>query len=165
MDNNNQNEQQDYSLADDLNNLSQYQYASTGKRFLNFVIDMLFIRYVISFGVGYVVGIILVSLAPDLLYAIAVEGEGSVSFYLFSYFLGVICILIYFTLCEKLFKGHTLGKAISGTRAIRMDGGELTFKDAFLRALCRVVPFEPFSGFTGTPWHDQWTNTTVINTR
>jgi len=66
--------------------------------------------------------------------------------------------------CEKAFKGRTLGKVISGTRAIRNDGGELTLKDALLRSLSRLVPFEVFSGF-GTPWHDSWTNTQVIKAR
>jgi hypothetical protein len=40
----------------------------------------------------------------------------------------------------------------------------LTFKDALLRSLCRLIPFEVFSGF-GVPWHDSLTNTMVVKKR
>jgi uncharacterized RDD family membrane protein YckC len=68
---------------------------------------------------------------------------------------------VYYSLCEKLFRGQTLGKLITATCALRTDGEELTFKDALLRSLCRLVPLEVFSGF-GVPWHDAWTNTMVV---
>jgi hypothetical protein len=59
-----------------------------------------------------------------------------------------------------------LGKLITGTRAIREDGVELNFKDAFLRSLSRLVPFEPFSIWSGNGiWHDSWTKTMVIKSR
>ncbi|MBK6634385.1 MAG: hypothetical protein IPG38_08770 [Chitinophagaceae bacterium] len=54
---------------------------------------------------------------------------------------------------------------VTGTRAIRQDGNELTFKDALLRSLCRLVPFEVFSGFNILTWHDSWTETMVIKAR
>jgi uncharacterized RDD family membrane protein YckC len=65
---------------------------------------------------------------------------------------------------KKLFRGQTLGKLFTGTRAIRTDGEELTFKDALLRSLCRLIPFEVFSGF-GVPWHDSLTITMVVKKR
>jgi uncharacterized RDD family membrane protein YckC len=64
-----------------------------------------------------------------------------------------------------LFRGYTLGKFITGTRAIRDDDDELTFKDALLRSLCRIVPLEVFSALAGFPWHDRWTKTKVVKTR
>jgi uncharacterized RDD family membrane protein YckC len=73
--------------------------------------------------------------------------------------------IVYYTLCEKLLKGYTLGKLITGTRAIRQDGGELTFRNALLRSLSRCVPFEVFSGFNTLTWHDSWTDTKVIKAR
>jgi uncharacterized RDD family membrane protein YckC len=62
-------------------------------------------------------------------------------------------------------KGKTLGKLITGTRALKMDGGNLTWKVAFMRSLCRIVPFEAFSAFGGNPWHDRWTDTIVVKER
>ncbi len=47
-----------------------------------------------------------------------------------------------YTLLEGAAKGKTLGKLITGTRALKIDGSNLTWKDAFLRSLCRIVPFE-----------------------
>ncbi len=64
-----------------------------------------------------------------------------------AYILVLLNYLLYYTVCEKAFKGYTLGKLVSGTRAIRDDGGELTLKDAFLRSASRLVPLEFLSGF------------------
>jgi uncharacterized RDD family membrane protein YckC len=84
---------------------------------------------------------------------------------LILYLVGILNYLLYYTFCEKVFKGYTLGKLITGTRAIRDDGNELTFKDAILRSLSRLVPFEALSAFGYSPWHDSWTKTTVIKSR
>jgi uncharacterized RDD family membrane protein YckC len=83
----------------------------------------------------------------------------------FGVILAYFNYIIYYTFCEKLFRGYTLGKLVTGTRAIRTDGQELTFRDTILRTLSRIVPFEVFSGFGGHPWHDEWTKTMVIKSR
>jgi uncharacterized RDD family membrane protein YckC len=67
-------------------------------------------------------------------------------------------------LLEGIFKGTTLGKWITGTKAVTEAGKDISFKDAFLRSACRLIPFEVFSGF-GTPWHDSFTKTIVIKIR
>ncbi|HEX2627520.1 MAG TPA: RDD family protein, partial [Chitinophagaceae bacterium] len=67
--------------------------------------------------------------------------------------------------CEKLFQGYTIGKLLTGTRAVRNDGKELTWKDAIVRSLCRMIPFEVLSGFAYRPWHDSITKTTVVQVR
>lgn len=141
----------------------QYTPADKGQRFLNLLIDNLFLRFGLSYATGYMLGMILLEVAPDFLYGLATER--SIDFFLYSYLLGAINYIIYYTLCEKLFKGYTLGKLITGTRAIREDGGDLTFKDALMRSLSRIVPFEVFSGFGDVPWHDSWTKTMVIKSR
>ena len=43
-------------------------------------------------------------------------------------------------------------------------GNYLIDRIAFLRSLCRLVPFEPFSALKkpSYPWHDRWTRTLVI---
>src|SRR5258706_8425847 len=85
--------------------------------------------------------------------------------FILGYAIGVFNYTIYYTICEKTFRGYTLGKLITGTRAIRDDGTELTFKDALLRSLSRLVPLELLSGFAFRPWHDSWTKTQVIRAR
>lgn len=165
MDNNYQNPQQDYNLADDLNSLAQYTPADKGRRFVNWLVDNLLMQYVLGFATGYLLALLFLEIAPDFLYDVVNEPPGSMNYLLYVYIVAIFNYLVYYTLCEKLFRGYTLGKLLSGTRAIRKDGTELTWRDAFLRSLSRLVPFEAFSGLGDEPWHDTWTNTTVISAR
>jgi uncharacterized RDD family membrane protein YckC len=160
IENNVQQQQQDLFADTDI---FQYQDASTGQRFLNFLIDNLLMRFGLSYLTGTVVGMFLGVVAPDFIEKISLNPE-SFDLILLAVLIGYFNYIVYYTFCEKVFRGYTLGKLITGTRAIRQDGQELTFKDALLRSLSRIVPFEPFSGF-GYPWHDQWTQTMVIKSR
>lgn len=141
-----------------------YEQATTGQRFVNWFVDNILLRLVITYLTGELLVNFLLNVAPEFTYRAFGDGvafEG----YLVSYLFAIFHYLFYYTICEKAFKGYTLGKLISGTRAIRLDGQELTMKDAILRSLSRMVPFEVLSGFGYAPWHDSWTKTTVIKTR
>jgi uncharacterized RDD family membrane protein YckC len=151
------------SVLSDIATLN-YNYASPGQRFLNWLIDNLAMRFAVSYLTGAVVGLLLQMISPEILFELA-SGERGFVFWGVSYFIGICNYLFYYTLCEKLFRGYTLGKLITGTRAIRDDDGELTFKDALMRSLCRIVPFEVLSALAGFPWHDTWTKTKVVKTR
>lgn len=163
------NEQQPQEGADLFQDHVEYTLASQGQRFLNLLIDALFMRFVLSMATGYLFGYILAAVAPEFLMEVAYEIEDGAPktwrFWMLTFLLGYFNYLIYYTICEKAFKGYTLGKLITGTRAIREDGHELTFKDAILRTLSRIVPFEAFSGLGEKPWHDSWTKTMVIKSR
>lgn len=150
-------------IAEELESYIQYEQASQWQRFVNWLVDNLLMRFGLSYVTGTLVGFILGSLFPEYIIRLSYR-ENTWDLFLIGYLVGIVNYVFYYTLCEKAFKGYTLGKLISGTRAIRNDGQELTFRDALLRSLSRVVPFELFSGF-GTPWHDRWTNTTVIKAR
>jgi uncharacterized RDD family membrane protein YckC len=78
-----------------------------------------------------------------------------------TFFVFIIAIL------ESVTGGKTLGKLITGTRAVNQDGTRVSPRTAILRCLSRMVPFEPFSalGSPSFPWHDRWTNTFVIDER
>jgi uncharacterized RDD family membrane protein YckC len=143
---------------------SMYTEASQGQRFFNWLIDNLFMRFALSYATGYAVGYLLLAVAPDFLAEIAYEERGW-RFYLLAYILGIFNYIIYYTICEKAFRGYTIGKLITGTRALRNDGSELSFKDAILRSLSRIVPFEVFSALGRRPWHDSWTDTMVVKVR
>ena len=148
-----------------------YDYATTGQRFLNWLIDNLLMRFGLSYLSGMAIGFILAFAAPDFLNDIVnAENSGAgvysnLNLLLVSYLISILNYLFYYTICEKLFKGYTLGKLITGTRAIRQDGAELTLRNAFLRSLSRLAPFEIFSGFSTLTWHDDWTDTMVIKAR
>jgi uncharacterized RDD family membrane protein YckC len=135
-------------------------HATQGQRFLNFITDNILMRLTLTYASGYVVGRVLQVIAPEFLYKL-IDDDSKVGLYTLSYMIIIVNYLVYYTLCEKLFRGQTLGKLITGTKSLRTDGEELTFKDALLRSLCRLVPFEVFSGF-GVPWHDSWTKTMVV---
>ena len=112
----------------------QYGHATQGQRFLNFVIDNILMRLGLTYVTGYILGQVLLALAAQFLYRLAAE-DCKLGLYALSFFIVIINYLFYYTLCEKLFKGQTLGKLITGTRALRTDGEELTFRDALLRSL------------------------------
>lgn len=141
----------------------QHKTASSGQRFVNLLIDNLLMRFGLSYVTGTFVGYMIGRFFPDYAEHILDE-KNTWDLFLLGYAVAIFNYLLYYTICEKAFRGYTLGKLVSGTRAIREDGKELTFKNALLRSLCRLVPFEVFSGF-GKPWHDSWTNTTVIQVR
>lgn len=147
-------------ITDDIHPYFQYSQATQGQRFLNFVVDNILMRLTISYGTSFVVGKILMMLSPELL--LSLVNNGKAGLYIFAYFVVIVNYLVYYTLFEKLFRGQTIGKLLTKTRAIRTDGEELTFKDALLRSVCRLIPFEIFSGF-GVPWHDSLSNTMVVS--
>lgn len=143
---------------------NHFVYATQGQRFLNWLIDNVLIRFGLNYVSGLAAGALLAMLFPEFMTRIA-YGENQAGLYLIVFIVIALDYIFYYTLCEKLFRGYTLGKLITGTRAIRQDGGELTFKNALLRSLSRCVPFEVFSGFSTLTWHDSWTDTIVIKAR
>jgi uncharacterized RDD family membrane protein YckC len=152
-------------LADELNQIIEYTPATTGQRFINWLVDNLLMRFGLSWATGTLVGKILVTFFPEYTARIVYEDQQFGDLLLIGYAIGICNYLVYYTFCEKLFKGYTLGKLFTGTRAIREDGQELTLRNAFLRTLSRLVPFEAFSGFGDKPWHDSWTKTMVVKAR
>ncbi len=168
MENNNEpagiTEHQDL-LSEESFKLDQFVYATQGQRFLNWLIDNLLMQYGLSYLTGMAIGVLIGIIAPDFFENIADSSEMSGPILLIGVLIAYLNYIIYYTICEKLFRGYTLGKVITGTRAIRQDGKELTFKNALLRSLCRLVPFELFSGFSTLTWHDSWTDTMVIKSR
>ncbi len=140
-----------------------YDYATTGQRFLNYLIDNIFMRVGLAILTAMVISLLLGGIFPDFLDRVMITGSSE--YWIFAGIMLIINYLFYYTVCERFFNGYTLGKLITGTRAVRLDGSPLRFKDALLRSLSRIVPFDPLSACFGAPWHDSWTNTTVIRSR
>jgi uncharacterized RDD family membrane protein YckC len=142
-------------LQDDLSNFNVK--ASTGKRFANYIIDIIvFYSLAIAFGVLWAL------ISPD---SIDLLENDSASFNLLDRVISLIVYGILMGIIEGVFKGKSLGKLITGTRAVKEDGSTLDFGTAFLRGLCRAVPFNQLSalGSPCNPWHDKWTKTEVID--
>jgi len=147
--------------VDDLFDDMQYRLvqASMGKRFLNYIIDALVFAILL-----FIVLIILASADPKALEAIVKKNETG-DFTLIEQLLIQVIYGTYMFIMEALFKGKTVGKMITGTRAVKQDGSPIVLRDAQLRGLCRMVPFNAFSalGNPSYPWHDRWTKTYVID--
>lgn len=133
--------------------------ADAGKRFWNFVIDLV-LFYVIIF----LLSVVLLLISPSSLAWLA---EDSTGFALGDHLISLICYGIYMFIIEAVFKGKSLGKLITRTRAVNLDGSRISVSTALARGFSRAVPFCPFSAF-GTPcdpWQDRWTDTMVIDER
>ena len=143
---------------DILDNVPYLLYqASGGKRFANYLIDNL---------VFYLLWRFLVAIwFVQVLYALNFPIENRVLLYLVAYLAAGLFLGLLIGGFEAATGGKTLGKYISGTRAVTDDGIPVGPRKAFLRFLSRMVPFEAFSAL-GTPcypWHDRWTKTVVID--
>lgn len=131
--------------------------ADTGKRLANYIIDVI-LFYVVALGAGVVIAI----LSPATIDSLAVDEPG---FNLLDRVISLCLYGLFMSVQEAAFKGKSLGKLITGTRAVNLDGSPISTKTAFLRGFSRAVPFCVFSAF-GTPcnpWQDRWTDTLVMD--
>lgn len=127
--------------------------ASTGKRFANYLIDVI-VYYILS----AVWGVVLAFTSPETVL------EENASNMLTLYLTVFLILFGYYTIMEAAFNGKTIGKLITRTRAVREDGSPLGWDKAALRSLCRFIPFEPFSFLAGSVgWHDSIPKTRVVN--
>ena len=131
--------------------------ASKGKRFGNYLIDTIFAYMTIILFV-----MIIVPINPSLVESMAENGNGTP---FIDYVFGYIAMFLYYFASESLLKGRSIGKFVTGTRAVRFDHDYITTGDAAKRSLCRLVPFDALSflGSYGYGWHDKWTDTMVVN--
>lgn len=143
------------AAADAATNRPSCQLAETGDRLANYLID--FVAFsLIKFGIYVVIGILAyengkTSVTP----ATALD---KLLDFLFVY----LIYMVFYFFCEGASNGRSPGKLITRTKAVKRDGSPVTWEDAFMRSLCRIIPFEPISGFFGNPWHDRLTGTMVV---
>jgi len=132
--------------------------ATVGQRFINYLIDLV-IFFIVVAGISVIMQIFFAftGTAYEDAGGDTLSGNKLVD-YLISYTLYVV----FYTFCEGSSGGRTIGKLVTRTKAVREDETAITWKDAFIRSLCRIVPFDVLSAFKGYPWHDKWTNTKVI---
>jgi len=131
--------------------------ATSGQRLANYIIDIF-----VFYGLFIVLGVILALLSPSTIENMDTASSGSG---LLDRLFSLILYALYMGLVEALSKGKSLGKLITGTRAVNIDGSKISFSTAFARGFSRAVPFCAFSalGNPCNPWQDKWTNTMVID--
>lgn len=118
-------------------------------------------RFSLAYATGILFAWVLRGLFPSFAALVLREDEW-LPVVVTTYMVSRVNYALYYSFCEKCFRGYTIGKYITGTRAIRNDGNELTILNAIHRSFSRFLPFEFLSGFSEKPWHDNWTNTVVI---
>jgi uncharacterized RDD family membrane protein YckC len=140
------------SEASAVNQESDQEPASRGRRFANFLIDAV-CYYALAMVVGTVIAIVDASFFEHLSVAD-------------DYLFGAAVMIIYYLPTEALF-GRTVGKLVTRTRVVSESGGPPDFQKVLRRTLIRFVPFEAFSflhkGSVGL--HDRWSETRVVLTR
>jgi len=131
--------------------------ASQGKRFLNYLLDLVFIMIFI-FAFYLIFLIILTIVAPSIVSDIE-EGNK-----LLQYLVSFIVSMIYYTSFEAV-TGKSIAKYITKTKVVTEIGEKPNFKIIVVRSICRFIPFEAFSFLIndGSGWHDTISNTKVIN--
>jgi uncharacterized RDD family membrane protein YckC len=73
--------------------------------------------------------------------------------------------VLYYTFMESTL-GRSLGKLITGTKVINLEGKRPKPLTILGRSFARLVPFEPFSFFGNERgWHDRWSDTRVVDMR
>lgn len=145
------------SQFDEFENDRYNESADNWKRFFNHIIDI----------IGYYVFVILFAiLAAGILSVISPETLNSIdpNSKLFEYLLGFILGVVYYTLIEFSTGGRSIGKYITKTKIITLDGEKPVFKQYLIRSLCRFIPLEAFSffGTTDAGWHDSISKTRVV---
>ncbi|MDA7501645.1 RDD family protein [Chitinophagales bacterium] len=137
----------------------EYEYASEGSRFSNSIVDQI-VNAILVFGVA-LVSILLLDLSGGMG---LLSEENDAVLTLFSYVLAYLVSIMYYAGSEYLFKGKTLGKLVTKTRAVTEDNERMSFGTCFKRSFCRLIPFEAFSFLSDNPqgWHDRFSNTKVI---
>jgi uncharacterized RDD family membrane protein YckC len=138
--------------------------ASQGLRFVNLIVDNIFIQ-IVSAVVGFVVGMIYATSVLMANETITPEDESTLE--VIGFIVGLVTALAYYALFEALFQ-RTPAKFITGTMVVNAEGERPSFGQCVGRSFARMIPFEAFS-FLGSRnpvgWHDSLAGTRVIKAR
>ena len=137
----------------------QNNKATRGIRFVNYIIDSIIFHVLILF-LGFFLG---------MLYSIGIEAPLRLISYLevnyaSKYLFISVLYFIYIFSIEYLTKGRSIGKFITKTKVVSIDGTTPTQKDFFIRNISILVPFDGLSFLKEDGgWHDLWSDTRVVN--
>ncbi|MCX2573841.1 RDD family protein [Pedobacter sandarakinus] len=129
----------------------EYCRARTTLRFINYFIDIIFF-YCLMYSFMLVIGL----LKPDLLQHL----DNGISDHLIS----LILYGILMTFIEVASNGKSIGKLITKTKAVKLDGSDINVVQSFSRNIMRAIPLNFLSahGTPCNPWHDKLSDTMVI---
>ena len=141
----------------EMNHVKKHPIASRDLRFINHIIDGF-----ITLGISVFIAIVLFYLfsSDSNLFFNSEEG----SFRIFSYVIVGLTTIIYYITSESFLYGKTIGKFVTGTRAVTLDNQKMDLGTTINTSFYRLVPFNAWSFIGGRPmgWHDDWSSTKVI---
>lgn len=150
------------SVFDEMEQYKPLPHASNWLRFANNLIDS-------------IIALLLLMLIQNILDLVsALSGVDISSIFtsaepldrLISYLCNSFFMFILYLLVEGSTKGRTIGKLVTGTRAVKANNAPITWDDAVIRSLVRLIPFEALSAFSSNGlWHDRLSKTVVVKTR
>lgn len=136
--------------------------AAKWTRLANLLIDR--VIFILTF---YILGYVLVAI--DQIFGIYFFTEYLLKISEVSRFTDIlftsILFFFYTFFMEYFTNGRTLGKYITGTQVITIDGKKPTIREYFIRSITRIVPFDGLSFLGENGWHDSWSDTRVINVK
>ena len=149
------------NLLDEIFYIDPSLYASSGKRFLNFIIDrVLFYVIMIVISTVLLLGAEFFEIINVSDFILGLEDLDPVSDFLFT----AILLVLYYFLFEYFTQG-TIGKYITKTKVVDIYGNKPNATAIFYRSIMRIVPFEIFSflGPKARGWHDTVSKTFVVD--
>ena len=132
--------------------------ASSGKRFANYIIDLVVI-YTLIFSLIIILGIISLTLNISGFY----EWTQNIST-VENYLIFFVIYIPYYGFIEGS-TSRSIGKFVTKTIVVMEDGSKPDYATTFKRTFCRIIPFEQFSflGSYSRGIHDSMSNTYVVD--
>lgn len=130
--------------------------ASSGARFLNYILDLLFF-FIVFMMIIFFLGILIGLGFTDL--GIWMDNLGDFGWNIIA----IVISLTYYLVMEGLF-ARSIAKFITGTVVVDENGHKPDFATIFKRSLCRFIPFDALTFLGGSRgWHDSLSHTYVVN--
>tara|TARA_E500000331_G_C17015055_1_gene608140 strand:+ start:101 stop:691 length:591 start_codon:yes stop_codon:yes gene_type:complete len=128
-------------------NKTETNSASSLLRFFNYLIDI-----IAAYTVSFIIAIIISLIIPF----------DFIGFELAGMIIIIASFFAYYIMMEVLFQ-KTLGKFVTRTKVVTINGKKPKEKDIVLRTFCRLIPFDRISFlFTRNGFHDNLSKTKVI---
>lgn len=144
-------EQESHFDRDDLM-AGTYTEASYGKRFLNYIIDLV-VFYLLVIVMGAMFGI----LAATMGWIRLLDDE------ILLQVISLLVYVLYYTVMEISF-GKSVGKFLTRTQVVTMEEGIRPSLGLIVgRSFARLIPFDAVSFLFSGGWHDTLTGTVVVN--
>ena len=122
----------------------------SGIRFVNFLIDFI-VWLILAFIISFIIGLFI---------PVTADSQGILTLFVYVLFFGTF--IAYYAILEIKFQ-KTVGKFVTKTKVVKMNGEKPENGDIITRTFCRLIPFDRISFlFVKNGIHDYLSKTKVI---